>query len=256
MAAETNNKMEHRGEFYMAVMAESTVEEVVLSNSNQYKQIDRMSKITLDEPTDFIIKNDWFGGGNAEITSNNEAVYQMVRTEGEMANNGCQLTINNMSGVPLLIMRYDFTTISGHTMTLSRSDLSSVPICKITRNSCKLTLHHRFDVELLGPTASNYRPDVRQFSIHCKGHWPKSFTFEATHSGEILASVQKTIVKKWQLHVSAGEDILLFIGIACAIDFISHESTYQKTNIPESVETMQEAASHYIMKSTATNGKL
>ena len=99
----------------------------------------------------------------------------------------------------------------------------------ITRNFCKLTIHNRYEVQLLGPTALNYRPAVRPFSIDCKGHWPKRFTLEATHSGEQLASVRKTNVKKWQLHVSAGEDILLFVGIACAIDFISHESPQRTT---------------------------
>jgi len=213
--------------------------------SNQNQSTNPTSKVTLDEATDFLIRNDWFGGGTAEITSNKEAVFKMVRPQETVSSSvDCHLTINNMSGQPLLALnQHDFTKPGVQSsrmnekrgMTLSRFDLSSsspdtiVPICMITRNYCKLTIHNRYEVELVGPTALNYDPANRPFSIDCKGHWPKSFTFNATHSGEQLANVKKTMANKWQLHVSAGEDILLFLGIACAIDFMSHESPQRTT---------------------------
>lgn len=199
----------------------------LLLNSIKIKQSNRTSKVAVDKPTDFLIANDWLKHGHAEITSNNETVMNMVLTGGKKKTDDCQLTINNIDGKPLLYMKQD-----GRMITLSDSELSSTPICKIARKLCKLTIHNRYEVQIIGPTALKYSPDISPFSIDCKGHWPKSFTFEATHSGEQLASVQKTIVQNWQLHVLAGEDILLFIGIACAIDLINQNSTHSLKKIP------------------------
>jgi len=187
-----------------------------LFNTIKIKESKRTSIVAVDKPADFLITNDWFKHGHAEIKSNNETVMKMVLTGGKgKAYDDCQLTISSMSGSPLLYMLQKRREI-----TLSDTALSSTPLCKIKRKVCKLTIHNRYEVQVMGTTA------VTPYSIDCKGHWPKSFTFEATDSGEQLASVQKTILANWKLHVSAGEDILLFIGIACAIDFISHNPTH------------------------------
>mmetsp|Transcript_30507 Transcript_30507/g.32876 ORF Transcript_30507/g.32876 Transcript_30507/m.32876 type:complete len:230 (+) Transcript_30507:52-741(+) len=186
--------------------------------------------MTYGEPTEFLIKNNWFGGGNAEITSNGEAVFQMIRMGGSVLFKNCELVINNISGEPILSMK-EHTYGSGRAMELCRVDPSSpnpamtaVPICRVVRNNCKLTLHNRYEVQLLGQTAENYSS-----SVDCNGNWPKSFTFEA--SGKELATVQKSSPKNWKLNVSAGGDVLLFIGIACAIDRMSHESKQRKAII-------------------------
>jgi len=188
--------------------------------------------MTYGEPTDFLIKNDWFGGGNADITSNDKAVFQMVRMGGSVLFKSCELVINNMSGEPLLYMKeHTYAGMGGRAMELCRVDpsapnpaMTAVPICRIIRKGCKLTMHNRYEVQLLGQTANNYSS-----SIDCNGNWPKSFTFEA--GGTKLASVDKSGVKKWKLDVSAGGDVLLFIGIACAIDRMSHESKQRKAVI-------------------------
>ena len=128
-----------------------------------------------------------------------------------------ELVINNMSGEPTLSMK-EHAYGSGHAMELCRVDptapnpaMTAVPIYRIVCKRCKHTLHNRYEVQLLGETAMNCSS-----SIQCKGNWPKSFTFEA--SGKELATVDKIIGNKWQLNVSAGGDVLLFIGITCAID--------------------------------------
>lgn len=188
--------------------------------------------LTYGEPTDFLIKNDWFGGGNAEILSNNEAVFQMVRMGGSVLFKNNELVVNNMSGEPLLCMKEQrYGGMGGSAMELCRVDPSSpnpamtaVPICRVIRKGCKMTMHNRYEVQLLGQTARSYSS-----SINCKGNWPKSFTFES--NGKELASVQKPCPKKWKLDVLAGGDVLLFIGIACAIDRMSHESRERKAII-------------------------
>jgi len=186
--------------------------------------------MTYGQSVDFLIRNDWFGGGNAKITTKDgEAVFQMVRMGGSAIFKNSELVINNMSGEPVLSMK-EHTYGSGRAMELCRVDptapnpaMTAVPICRIARKGCKLTLHNRYEVQLLGETAKN------SSSIQCNGKWPKSFTFEA--SGKELATVHKTIGKKWQLNVSAGGDVLLFIGITCAIDRMMHEAAERKAII-------------------------
>jgi len=223
--ANQNNSANYTSDIPIAVQ----VAEPVLVVSEEKRQ----QVMTFDEPSDFLIKSDWFGGGNAEITvgPNNEALFQMVRMGGSTLCKTCELTINSMSGEQLLSMR-EHKYGGGVAMELCRFDPLSqnpntaVPICRVSRNFCKMTIHNRYEVRLLGPMAEN-----GYSTIDCNGHWPKSFIFEAGHSGEKLASVQKSKLKKWQLNVSAGEDVLLFIGIACAIDRLSSDCRERKAII-------------------------
>ena len=195
-------------------------------SSNQNKQQNNKSDI----PIDYLIKNYWAGDGNAEVTANNETLFQMVQMGKCVDPKICHWAFDNMSGEQLLYMR-ESTHGSGRAMELYRSDPSSpnsqatVPICRIIRKFYKATLHNRYEVELLDPMTKNHYS-----SIDCNGHWPKNITFEANlNGGEKLASVKRNTFQKWQLQVSAGEDVLLFIGIACAIGRLSHEAlSYSK----------------------------
>ena len=182
-------------------------------------------------PTSYLINNNWFGGGNADITcqTNHEVMFQMVQLGGSVLGRKNIMTINNMAGEPMLSMqeqRYG----SGTAMELCRYDPSSpntpVPFCRVVRKICKMTLHNRYEVHLIGSSKTTNNHQV----IECNGQWPKKFTFEACRKNGIqeLASVQKINFKKWKLNVSAGEDVLLFLGIACAIDRISHEAKKRK----------------------------
>lgn len=188
----------------------------------------RQPTIIFNQPTSFLIKNDWFGCGDAVITGgpNNEAMFRMVRMGGSVLGKSNVMNINNMEGEPILSMR-EHRYGGGVAMELCQTDSSGqnpVPICRVVRKVCKMTIHDRYHVELVGSNAKVNYP-----TIDCKGHWPKKFTFlEAGKSGKQLASVQKTNIKKWQLNLSAGEDVLFFLGIACAIDRISHECKQRK----------------------------
>ena len=95
----------------------------------------------------------------------------------------------------------------------------TVPICRIRR-----TLHNRYEVELLGPMTKNHYS-----FIDCDRHGPKDFIFKAHHNGrDKVASVKRNTFQEWRLQVSAGEDVLLFIGITCAIGCMSYEEAKRR----------------------------
>jgi len=190
---------------------------------------------TFDEPTDFVIKNFWSGDGKAEITVNNKEVFKMVRL-GQLLDptivSAYKLAIDSLSGERLLSIR-ESQNANGIEMELCRKDPAltnsqiAVPICKVVRKSNTLTMHHRYEVQLVG----------EESSISCSGHWPNGFAFdEANPSGSTpeekqLASAAKSIStnsQEWTLQVAAGADVVLFIGIVYAISHMSQETKNQK----------------------------
>ena len=65
--------------------------------------------------------------------------------------------------------------------------------------------------------------------IDCDRHGPKDFIFKAHHNGrDKVASVKRNTFQEWRLQVSAGEDVLLFIGITCAIGCMSYEEAKRR----------------------------
>jgi len=180
-----------------------------------------------DYPTSYLISNDWWGGGNADITcqTTKEVMFQMVRMGGSVLRHTNILSIQNMAGQPVLSLR-EHKYGSGTAMELCRYEPAApetpVPFCRVVRKLCKMTVHNRYEVHRIGSAKTTSNHQV----IACHGQWPKKFTFK--QGRKELASVQKTNVKKWKLNVSAGEDVLLFLGIACAIDRISHEAKQRK----------------------------
>merc|ERR1711966_292663 len=57
-----------------------------------------------DYPTSYLISNDWWGGGNADITcqTTKEVMFQMVRMGGSVLRHTNILSIQNMAGQPVL----------------------------------------------------------------------------------------------------------------------------------------------------------
>ena len=213
-------------------MAEYAEAFPVYDQTNEATLQEQQQFYACDYPTSYLISNNWFGGGNADITcqtNNNEVMFQMVRMGGSVLRRNNIMSINNMAGQPVLSMR-EHKYGSGTAMELCRYDPSApdtpVPFCRVVRKLCKMTIHNRYEVQLIGA----YNTGINQQVVECNGHWPKKFTFEgcAKHGTKEMASVQKTNFKKWKLNVSAGEDVLLFLGIACAIDRISHEAKQRK----------------------------
>ena len=56
------------------------------------------------------------------------------------------------------------------------------------------------------------------------GRWPSQFTLHV--NGAVAATVDKQLFRltdTYHVDIAAGADVLLYLGIACAIDRIHHE---------------------------------
>lgn len=168
------------------------------------------------------------------------------------------LTVTNMEGEPFLSItetNYREANVrGGFSMDLYRSNpltsestggLEEQPICRVRRTyfrkrrrfaflGAKTTISLGTFVELLGPLADNGP------SIDCDGYWPNFMKFNSRDgfkddddtkssrkpSATIgLASIRKQVFRdnKWQLNVSSEQDILLFVGIACALELLKRK---------------------------------
>ena len=202
------------------------MEDIIDSTENKANK--KVGHPTFEEPTDFIIKTYWSGDGNAEITVNNKEVFKMIRLEQLLDPtivSAYKIAIDSLSGDRLLSIR-ESQNVHGLEMELCRLDpavtnsQTAVPICKVIRKHNKLTMHSRYEVQLVGDSSS----------ISCAGHWPTGFTFEEA-TGKNLASAAQTIstnLQEWKLQVAAGGDVVLFIGIVYAIGHMSQETKQQK----------------------------
>jgi len=197
-------------------------------------------------PKDFIIKNDkWFGGGESGIVAEilvptklkeDEVMYRMVCFDAEYDTGGdfkgCKVVLKNLQGKSVLI----FTNyiIAGAAavellcpLNIHENDYQSqlataTPLCRVHRKFDKLTIHNRYEIEMLEQASRQNHYE----NIDCVGKWPKKIIFVARKSRQELAFGERNLVNNgWKLHVEAGEDALLFIGIACAIDRISKALT-------------------------------
>jgi len=215
----------------------------MISSKAYGNYVNKPASEVFDIPKDFIIKNDeWFGGGDAEILipavegeagEDDEVMYRMVCFDTEYDRNGefkeCKVVLKNLEGNSvLLITNYiiagavamellcplDIQESNYHTQLAT-----AIPLCRVHRKFGKLTIHHRFEIEML--EQANLQ-NVYE-NIDCVGQWPKKINFLARASRQELASGSRNLKNDWTLHVEAGEDVLLFIGIACAIDRITNE---------------------------------
>jgi len=191
-------------------------------------------------PKDFIIKNDeWFGGGDAEILvpvegeKEDQVMYRMVCFDTEYDAVGefkeCKVVLKNLQGDSVLIITNYIIAGAVAMELLCPMDIhekdyqtqlaTATPLCRVHRKFGKFTIHNRYEIEMLEQASMQNH----YANIDCVGQWPKKITFVARASRQELAFGSRNLVNNWALHVEAGEDVLLFIGIACAIDRISNE---------------------------------
>ena len=92
-----------------------------------------------------------------------------------------------------------------------------VPVCRIVRQWTLFdprdhyVIQHFSNTGLHGP-------------IQCAGSWLNRFTLSA--GGVLACTVDKklfALTDTYRVRVAPGMDVLLFVGIACAIDRIHHE---------------------------------
>jgi len=149
----------------------------------------------------------------------------MLRTNpslfGELLQN-CQFVIATMRGEPLLLLQERFSWMN-YQYDLFRLDPRTggqVPVCRIIRQWTFFAITDQYVVQLFGPAAHG------SAAVHCTGRWPNQFELRVGGSPLPSASVRKQIFSltdTYHVVVAPGMDVLLFIGIACAIDRIHHE---------------------------------
>jgi len=185
----------------------------------------QISTIAFDHPQRFKLRNRMWGFGDATITGPGGLPwFRMVRTNasffdmGEIFKN-CHFVITTMAGEPLLAMQEQFSWMN-YVYDLYRFDPSrpgvQIPVCRVIRR-WSWSITDQYVVQLSGPMA--HHPPVG-----CQGRWPNQFTLGG--AGGAYATVDKKMFAwndTYHVQVAAGQDVLLFLGISCAIDRIHHE---------------------------------
>ena len=190
-------------------------------------------KMVFDRPKTFIIKNEWFGRGNAQITTTGSPCYKMIRTGGLSTLRNTKLIITDLSNQPLLKLK-EYRYKSGVAIELQNP--RGAPICRIYRQGFKLTIKNRYNIELLDQGLKSYKYPA---GITCQGTnmLPIQFDLTDDNSGQTLATMKKNLQivtvggSKWHLDIPAGhdeDDAILFLGITCAIDRIHTEVKKRK----------------------------
>ena len=185
--------------------------------------IGQISSIRYDREQHFKLRNKFWGSGDLTITGPGDlGWFKMIRTNAGSLFKSANFVITNMAGEPLMIMEEQFAW-ANYKYDLYRLDSagSRIHMSRITRhwNAIGFCSNAAYSAELRGPMS--VCPPIR-----CHGRWPASFTLTEAVSSKLVATIDKqrfTFSDTYDLKISANQDCLLFIGIACAIDRIHHE---------------------------------
>ena len=184
-----------------------------------------LTTITFPRPQQFELRNKLGGWGDAVIKGpGGHPWFKLVRTNpsffGELFKNA-HFAITTMSGEVLLVLQEKFRCMNFE-YDLFRIDPRTrmhVPVCKIVRSCVDnfLRINDKYRIE-------HYNQVGLHGTVTCSGSWPNQFTLLA--GGAVVASVNKQLVSltdTYHVQIAAHTDVLLFVGIACAIDRIHHE---------------------------------
>lgn len=188
--------------------------------------IGQLTTITYPQQQRFELRNRWWGWGDAHIKGAGDlSWFQLRRTNpslfGEMFKNA-QFTICTARGEPLLLMQEQFRWASYEYLLYRidpRNPREPIQVCRVIREwgNNFLRITDQYDVHL-SPAMAGVG------SIQCQGRWPNQFTI--SNNGRPVATIDKQLFSwtdKYHILIAPHNDLLLFIGIACAIDRIHHE---------------------------------
>jgi len=187
-----------------------------------------ITTITFPRQIDFELRNKFWGWGDAQIKGPGGLPwFLMIRSNpsvfGELFRNA-HFTITTMSREPLLVLQENFRWMN-YEYDLLRIDSRTrahVPVCRVLRQWTPFdprdhyVIQHFNNVGINGP-------------VMCSGSWLNTFTLTA--GGVLAAHVDKKLFSftdTYRVRVTPQMDVLLFIGIACAIDRIHHEVEDEK----------------------------
>jgi len=185
-----------------------------------------LSTITFPRPQTFELRNRMWGFGDALVRGpGGHPWFKMVRTNpsffGELFQN-CHFVITTNAGEPLLVLQERFSWMN-YQYDLFRIDprtRAHIPVCRIVRQWTLFAITDVYVIELYGPAANVGG------GVQCHGRWPNQFSLSVGGMGVPAASVNKQLFSftdTYHVTIAPGMDVLLFIGIACAIDRIHHE---------------------------------
>ena len=172
----------------------------------------------------FHLKNKMFSFGDACVSGPGEMDwFRVLRQDGILWSGllkNCQFSLGTMAGQPLIFLQEEFEW-----MTYRYSIYRTLPngqqmlVCSIVRKilASMLTLNDQYEISCHTGLA-----------ISCQGTWPSQFSLHQMGPGGSICAA--TVSKKlfawsdtYDIQLAPGTDVLLYLGIAVAIDRIHHE---------------------------------
>ena len=181
-----------------------------------------LSTIQFPRPMSFELRNKFWGWGDATLKGpGGHPWFKMNRTNpslfGELFKNA-HFCITTMAGEPLMVLQENFRWMN-YEYDLFRVDPRTrmhVPVCRIVRKWTLFAITDQYEITHFNHFLTGH--------VLCQGRWPNQFALAA--NGVLSARVDKQLFSftdKYHVHISPNTDVLLFLGIACAIDRIHHE---------------------------------
>ena len=182
--------------------------------------------LVYQKPLQFQLKNKKFSFGDASIKGPGDLPYfRVLRQDGILWSGllqNCQFSLGTLANEPLVFLQEEFELFTyRYSIYRTTPQGTQLLVCSIVRKvlASFLTANDQYDISL--PT----QPGIR---ITCTGSWPNNFTL--TQAGPTGVFAAATVSKKifafadtYDVVIAPQMDVLLYLGIATAIDRIHHE---------------------------------
>lgn len=176
----------------------------------------------------FQLKHGWWQGqtqGDAKIRGPDGAPwFRLIHTNYLSWRDlvgASKFAICNMSGEPLMILheKFHWSSYEYEIFRLDPSTKTPILVCQVLHDWQRnlFTIAEKYDIHLHA-AAGNHG------AVHCSGKWPCNFTLSL--NARRAAALDKKMFSfsdKYDVTLAPNVDVLLFLGIACAIDRIEHE---------------------------------
>ena len=134
----------------------------------------------------------------------------------------CQFALADAQGRGIMLLQEEFKLfLYQYSIYRMVPGVQPVLIARITRRWSWGSTGN-YDIRIFNPPG---------LAVTCAGQWPAQFTLYS--QGRIAAAVNKEMFsfsEKYQVIISPGQDLLLFLYLACCIDRIHHEVEEKRRN--------------------------
>ena len=174
----------------------------------------------------FTLKNKIFSFGDATIKGPGELpFFKVLRVDGILLSGllrNCQFSLGTLANQPLLFLQEEFEMFTyRYSIYRTTPTGEQMLVASIVRKimASMLSLTDQYDIQL---------PSSPGHAVTCTGSWPNNFVLQQSGPSGVFAAA--TVTKKvlawsdtYDVAVAPGMDVLLYLGIATAIDRIHHE---------------------------------